>query len=179
MMRSTAHLSIESMCRLGQVSQAGFYRHWKEHEPRAEQAELRARMQQIVLANRRNYGYRRVTRELRNQGFAANHKCTWGFAPDSLLGCKGFCGGLGKKIPMKWVWVGEEECAVVGLLVFEYPVDGVQYFSGDCDQRLELCFVAGEQALVEGGEVGVVSGGDECGHVKGASQVAASGAADA
>ena len=81
MMRSTAHLSIESMCRLGQVSQAGFYRHWKEHEPRAEQAELRARMQQIVLANRRNYGYRRVTRELRNQGFAANHKCPWGAAP--------------------------------------------------------------------------------------------------
>ena len=47
-MRSAAHLSIESMCRLGQVSRAGFYRHWKEHEPRAEQTELRARMHQIV-----------------------------------------------------------------------------------------------------------------------------------
>jgi putative transposase len=73
-MRSAAHLSIESMCRLGQVSRAGFYRHWQEREPRTEQTELRARMHEIVLANRRNYGYRRVTRELRNQGWAINHK---------------------------------------------------------------------------------------------------------
>ncbi len=73
-MRSAAHLSIESMCRLGQVSRAGFYRHWKQHEPRVEQAELRARMHQIVLTHRRHYGYRRVTHELRNQGWAVNHK---------------------------------------------------------------------------------------------------------
>ena len=73
-MRSAAHLSIESMCRLGQVSRAGFYRHWREREPRVEQTELRARMQQIVLSHRRNYGYRRVTGELRNQGWAVNHK---------------------------------------------------------------------------------------------------------
>jgi putative transposase len=73
-MRSAAHLSIESMCRLGQVSRAGFYRHWREREPRAEQTELRARMHQIVLAHRRNYGYRRVTQELRNQGWAVNRK---------------------------------------------------------------------------------------------------------
>lgn len=73
-MRSAAHLSIESMCRLGQVSRAGFYRHWQQHEPRVEQTELRARMQEIVLAHRRNYGYRRVARELRNQGWAVNHK---------------------------------------------------------------------------------------------------------
>ena len=31
-------------------------------------------MHEIVLAHRRNYGYRRVTRELRNQGWAVNHK---------------------------------------------------------------------------------------------------------
>ena len=73
-MRSAAHLSIESMCRLGQVSRAGFYRHWQQREPRVEELELRARMQQIVLAHRRNYGYRRVTRELRDQGWAVNHK---------------------------------------------------------------------------------------------------------
>jgi transposase InsO family protein len=62
------------MCRLGQVSRAGFYRHWQQREPRAEQAELRAAIQQIVLAHRRNYGYRRVTRELGQQGWAVNHK---------------------------------------------------------------------------------------------------------
>ncbi len=73
-MRSAAHLSIESMCRLGQVSRAGFYRHWQQREPRSEETQLRARMHEIVLAHRRNYGYRRVTRELRNQGWAVNHK---------------------------------------------------------------------------------------------------------
>jgi putative transposase len=73
-MRSAAHLSIESMCRLGQVSRAGFYRHWQESEPRLEATELRAQMQQIVLAHRRNYGYRRVTRALRDQGWGVNHK---------------------------------------------------------------------------------------------------------
>lgn len=74
MRQSAAHLSIESMCRLAQVSRAGFYRHWQQREPRSEQTELRARIQQIVLANRRNYGYRRVTRELHNQDWAVNHK---------------------------------------------------------------------------------------------------------
>jgi putative transposase len=74
MMQPQTHLSIESMCRLAEVSRAGFYRHWREREPRAEQTELRAEIQQIVLAHRRNYGYRRVTRELQNQGWAVNHK---------------------------------------------------------------------------------------------------------
>jgi transposase InsO family protein len=73
-MQPQAHLSIESLCRLGQVSRAGFYRYWQEREPRVEETELRSRVQQIVVAHRRNYGYRRVTRELRTQGWAVNHK---------------------------------------------------------------------------------------------------------
>lgn len=73
-MRPQAHLTIESMCRLAQVSRAGFYRYWQESEPRVEETELRSQVQQIVVAHRRNYGYRRVTRELRAQGWAVNHK---------------------------------------------------------------------------------------------------------
>jgi transposase InsO family protein len=73
-MQPQAHLSIESMCRVGQVSRAGFYRYWQEREPRIEETELRSQVQQIVVAHRRNYGYRRVTRELRAQGWAINHK---------------------------------------------------------------------------------------------------------
>jgi putative transposase len=73
-MQSAPHLSIESMCRLAGVSRAGFYRHWRSREPRSEELALRSKMQQIVLAHRRNYGYRRVTRELRDQGWAVNHK---------------------------------------------------------------------------------------------------------
>jgi transposase InsO family protein len=62
------------MCRLGQVSRAGFYRHWRERAPRAEQTELRAEIQQIALAHHRNYGYRRVTAELRSRGWNVNRK---------------------------------------------------------------------------------------------------------
>jgi transposase InsO family protein len=74
MMQPQAHLSIESMCRLGRVSRAGFYRHWQQREPRGEEMELRAQVQQIVVTHRRNYGYRRVSRVLREQGWVVNHK---------------------------------------------------------------------------------------------------------
>jgi putative transposase len=73
-MQPATHLSIESMCRLAQVSRAGFYRHWRSSEPRAEEVQLRAELHQIVLQHRRNYGYRRVTEELRQQGWAVNRK---------------------------------------------------------------------------------------------------------
>jgi putative transposase len=72
-MQPQAHLSIESMCRLGRVSRAGFYRHWQERAPEDEETELRAQMQRSWW-HRRNYGYRRVTRELHNQGWTVNHK---------------------------------------------------------------------------------------------------------
>jgi len=74
MMQPQAHLSIESMCRLGRVSRAGFYRHWQQREARGEEMELRAQVQQIVVTHRRNYGYRRVSRVLREQGWVVNHK---------------------------------------------------------------------------------------------------------
>lgn len=85
-MQPQPHLSIESMCRLAAVSRAGFYRYWRQREPRTEELELRARIQAIVLSHRRNYGYRRVARELKNQGWAVNHKrvARW-MAEDNLL----------------------------------------------------------------------------------------------
>lgn len=86
-MRPAAHLSIESMCRLAWVSRAGFYRHWQQRQPRSEQTELRARIHEIALANRRNYGYRRVTRELRNRGWAVNHKRVARLMADDNLLC--------------------------------------------------------------------------------------------
>ena len=73
-MRPQTHLSVESMCRLAQVSRAGFYRHWQDRAPRSEQTELRAEIQRIALTHRRNYGYRRVTEQLRSQGWAVNRK---------------------------------------------------------------------------------------------------------
>ena len=67
-------LSIERMCQLAQVSRAGFYRSLQEQQVAPEEMEVRSAMQQIVLAHRRRYGYRRVTAELRRQGLLVNHK---------------------------------------------------------------------------------------------------------
>jgi len=55
------------------VNRAGFYRRLAVSSPAESRMELRDRMQRIALENRR-YGYRRVTAELRRQGFVVNHK---------------------------------------------------------------------------------------------------------
>jgi putative transposase len=66
-------LSIERMCQLAGVSRASFYRSLQETQPVEEEMALRATIQQIALAHRRRYGYRRITRELRRRGMGANH----------------------------------------------------------------------------------------------------------
>lgn len=73
-MQAQGSLTIERMCALGEVSRAGFYRDWQRREPKAEETEVQSRIQQIVLAHRGNYGYRRVSWELKHQGMAVNHK---------------------------------------------------------------------------------------------------------
>lgn len=62
------------MCRAAGVSRAGFYRDWQQRQPQAEDIELRARIQKIALTHRRNYGYRRVKRDLKKEGWGVNHK---------------------------------------------------------------------------------------------------------
>lgn len=67
-------LSIERMCDLSQVSRAGFYRFLEEKHGVKQDMKLRSEMQRIALHNRRRYGYRRITAELRRQGWRVNHK---------------------------------------------------------------------------------------------------------
>jgi putative transposase len=62
------------MCHAAGVSRAGFYRDWQQRQPGNEEMELRARIQQIALRHRRNYGYRRVKKELKDEGWVVNHK---------------------------------------------------------------------------------------------------------
>jgi putative transposase len=66
-------LTIERMCKLAGVSRAGYYRHWAASAPRAEETGVRDAIQRLALANR-HYGYRRITAQLRREGFAVNHK---------------------------------------------------------------------------------------------------------
>jgi putative transposase len=65
---------VEKMCRLAGVSRASYYRQLAAEEPEREELETRAAIQEIALAHRRRYGYRRVSAELRRRGFAVNHK---------------------------------------------------------------------------------------------------------
>ena len=73
-MPTQGSLGIEPMCRLAQVSRAGFYRFLQPRHPGEEEMEVRSAMQQIVLEHRRRYGYRRVAVELRRRGMVVNHK---------------------------------------------------------------------------------------------------------
>jgi putative transposase len=68
------NLSVERMCQLAQVSRAGFYRFFQQHEPEKEEMEVRAAIQQIFLEHRRRYGYRRISKELRRRGLVINRK---------------------------------------------------------------------------------------------------------
>jgi transposase InsO family protein len=67
-------LSIERMCRVSNVSRAGFYRSLQERMPVEEEMGVHSAIQQIAVDHRRRYGYRRVSAELRRRGLAVNHK---------------------------------------------------------------------------------------------------------
>ena len=66
-------LGIERMCRLADISRAGYYRHWKASRPAQEETALRDEIQHLSL-EQRFYGYRRITALLRRTGWAVNHK---------------------------------------------------------------------------------------------------------
>jgi putative transposase len=66
-------LTVERMCALAGVSRAGYYRHWAASAPRQEETALRNAIQRVALADK-HYGYRRVRKELHDQGWIVNHK---------------------------------------------------------------------------------------------------------
>jgi len=62
------------MCRLAQVSRAGYYRYLGAEDPPGEEMTVRHAIQEIALEHRRRYGYRRITQELRRRGLQVNKK---------------------------------------------------------------------------------------------------------
>jgi transposase InsO family protein len=72
-MQLEGQIEISRACELAGLSRSGFYREYNEHEPRQAETALRDAIQRIVLENR-CYGYRRVTAELRDQGWIVNRK---------------------------------------------------------------------------------------------------------
>ena len=67
-------MSIERMCDLAQVSRAGFYRSLQADQPVEEEMAVRSVIQEIAVAHRWRYGYRRITAELPRRGLLVNHK---------------------------------------------------------------------------------------------------------
>ena len=62
------------MCVLAAVSRAGYYRfHMPVPDADEEESKLRDAMQRTAIESRQ-YGYRRITRALRDQGWEVNHK---------------------------------------------------------------------------------------------------------
>jgi putative transposase len=66
-------ISVERLCTLGRVSRAGYYRRLEEIAPRRADTQLRDLIQKIATDKRR-YGYRRVSAQLRRDGVLVNHK---------------------------------------------------------------------------------------------------------
>jgi len=66
-------LSIREMCESTGVSRASYYRNWKRKQPREEQSTLRDTIQRLALRHR-HYGYRRIGRLLKRDGWIVNHK---------------------------------------------------------------------------------------------------------
>jgi putative transposase len=73
-MQLEGRIQVATACELAQVSRAGFYREYVEHAPRQAEIALRDAIQRVTLENP-FYGYRRVTAELRDQGWLVNGKC--------------------------------------------------------------------------------------------------------
>jgi len=74
------------MCALAGVSRAGYYRHWHARQPRQEETALRDRLQRAALSHR-HYGYRRLTAELKREGWTVNHKRILRMAREDNLLC--------------------------------------------------------------------------------------------
>jgi transposase InsO family protein len=67
-------LTVERMCQMAQVSRAGFYRFLQEEAPAEKEMAERAVVQEVAMAHRRRYGYRRVTKAVNQGGLKINHK---------------------------------------------------------------------------------------------------------
>jgi putative transposase len=84
-------LSLAGACRLLEVDRVGYYR-WRQSAPGLalgadlEAMQVRDQMQRIAL-EMPSYGYRRITHELRRQGYGVNHKRVLRWMRDDNLLC--------------------------------------------------------------------------------------------
>ena len=66
-------LSLQELCESTRISRASYYRSWKRREPKQEALAFRDAIQRLVVKHR-PYGYRRIVRLLKREGWVINHK---------------------------------------------------------------------------------------------------------
>jgi putative transposase len=79
-------LTVERLCALARVSRAGFYRPPAEVPNADGDMALRDALQRIALEFP-SYGWPRMTRELKRQGWAVNHKRVYRLMREDNLLC--------------------------------------------------------------------------------------------
>jgi putative transposase len=83
---TTGRLSIAAMCRLIGVSRASFYRFLEENDCSESECQFRDAVEQVAL-EWPAYGSRRITAELRRQGWEINRKRVQGIMREGSLLC--------------------------------------------------------------------------------------------
>jgi len=79
-------IALERLCRLAQVSRAGYYR-WQQAAPAVDpDMDLRDEIQRIALESP-SYGWPRISAELKRRGWEANHKRVYRIMREDNLLC--------------------------------------------------------------------------------------------
>ena len=65
---------LDLLLETAHLARSTYYYHLKQLDQPEKNQELKAEIQSIYRDHKGNYGYRRVTLELKNRGFMVNHK---------------------------------------------------------------------------------------------------------
>jgi len=65
---------LDLLLETAHLARSTYYYHLKQLDQPEKNQELKAEIQAIYSEHKGNYGYRRITLELRNRGFTVNHK---------------------------------------------------------------------------------------------------------
>ena len=66
--------SLDILLKIIKLARSTYYYHLKQLDQSDKDDEVKAEIQSIYTEHKGNYGYRRMTLELRNRGFVVNHK---------------------------------------------------------------------------------------------------------
>ncbi len=69
-----AEFSLDILLKIIKLARSTYYYHLKQLDQSDKDDQVKAEIQSIYTEHKGNYGYRRMTLELRNRGFVVNHK---------------------------------------------------------------------------------------------------------